>query len=44
MLTRWEPFQEMLNLRRTVDRLFDNVSTDNVWAQSATWGLAVDVW
>lgn len=43
MLTRWDPFQEMLNLRRTVDRLFDNVSTDNAWAQSATWGLAVDV-
>ena len=43
MLTRWDPFQEMLNLRRTVDRLFDNVSTDNAWAQSVTWGLAVDV-
>jgi HSP20 family protein len=43
MLTRWDPFQEMLNLRRTVDRLFDNSSTDNAWAHSATWGLAVDV-
>lgn len=42
MLTRWDPFQEMLNLRRTVDRLFDNVSPDREW-QTATWGLAVDV-
>jgi HSP20 family protein len=43
MLTRWDPFQEMLNLRRTVDRLFDNASADNVWAQPTAWGLAVDV-
>jgi HSP20 family protein len=42
MLTRWDPFQEMLNLRRTVDRLFDNVSTDHEW-QPMQWGLAVDV-
>jgi HSP20 family protein len=43
MLTRWDPFQEMLNLRRTVDRLFDNASPDREWAQSIMWGLAVDV-
>jgi HSP20 family protein len=43
MLTRWDPFQEMLNLRRTVDRLFDNVGTDREWMQPATWSLAVDV-
>jgi HSP20 family protein len=43
MLTRWDPFQEMLNLRRTVDRLFDNASADSVWAQPTAWGLAVDV-
>ena len=43
MLTRWDPFQEMMNLRRTVDRLFDNVSTDHDWAQPTQWGLAVDV-
>ncbi len=43
MLTRWDPFQEMLNLRRTVDRLFDNVGTDHEWAQPGMWGLAVDV-
>jgi HSP20 family protein len=43
MLTRWDPFQEMLNLRRTVDRLFDNASPDREWTQSTMWGLAVDV-
>ena len=43
MLTRWDPFQEMLNLRRTVDRLFDNTSPDREWGQSTMWGLAVDV-
>jgi HSP20 family protein len=43
MLTRWDPFQEMLNLRRTVDRLFDNASPDHEWAQPPLWGLAVDV-
>jgi HSP20 family protein len=43
MLTRWDPFQEMLNLRRTVDRLFDNAGTDHEWAQPGMWGLAVDV-
>jgi HSP20 family protein len=42
MLARWDPFQEMLNLRRTVDRLFDNVSPDHEW-QPTQWGLAVDV-
>ena len=43
MLTRWDPFQEMLNLRRTVDRLFDNASSDHDWAQNPMWGLAVDL-
>ena len=43
MLTRWDPFQEMLNLRRTVDRLFDNVGSDGEWSQPSMWGLAVDV-
>ncbi len=43
MLTRWDPFQEMLNLRRTVDRLFDNVGQEREWAQSPLWGLAIDM-
>jgi HSP20 family protein len=43
MLTRWDPLQEMLNLRRTVDRLFDNVTPEHDWSQPAMWGLAVDM-
>lgn len=43
MLTRWDPFQEMLNLRRTVDRLFDNANSDGEWNQPTMWGLALDV-
>ncbi len=43
MLTRWDPFQEMLNLRRTVDRLFDNAGSDRDWMQPTMWSLAVDM-
>ncbi len=45
MLTRWDPFREMMNLRRTVDRLFDNTvgAQGEEWAQPATWGLSLDV-
>ncbi len=43
MLSRWDPFQEMLNLRRTVDRFLDNVNNDRDWTQPMNWGLAVDV-
>ncbi len=42
-LTRWDPFPEMLNLRRTVDRLFDNAGSDRDWLQPSTWGLAIDM-
>ena len=44
MLTRYDPFQEMLTLRRAVNRLFEN-SFDAVadTVQSATWGLALDL-
>ncbi|MBN2148475.1 MAG: Hsp20/alpha crystallin family protein [Anaerolineales bacterium] len=45
MLARWDPFSELMNLRRTVDRLFDNtVGTQGEdWTQQVTWGLALDV-
>jgi HSP20 family protein len=45
MLTRWDPFNELMNLRRTVDRLFDNTvsSQGEDWTQAVTWGLALDV-
>jgi HSP20 family protein len=44
MLTRWDPFQEMLNLRQTVDKLFDTTLSDlNNTSQPMSWGLALDV-
>ncbi len=44
MLTRWDPFQEMMNLRTTVDRLFEGAyGQSNLTTQAANWGLALDV-
>ena len=43
MLTRWDPFQEMMSLRRAVDRLFDNMTPEGNWQPQTTWGLALDV-
>ena len=44
MLTRYDPFQEMLNLRSVVDRLFDaGISPLDTNARSLTWGMPLDV-
>lgn len=44
MLTRWDPFREMLSLRREMDRLFDNVlSGSQAGWQPTSWDLALDV-
>ena len=43
MLTRWDPFQEMINLRSAVDRLFDTSFGPADHQQPVTWGLALDV-
>jgi HSP20 family protein len=44
MLTRWDPFQDMITLRNAVDRLLDNtISPLSNTQQSAAWGLALDV-
>jgi len=43
MLTRWDPFQEMINLRSAVDRLFDTSFGPAENHQPTTWGLALDV-
>ena len=44
MLTRWDPIHEMLNLRNTVDRLFETTLNDqNVTTQPMVWGLPLDV-
>lgn len=43
MITRWDPFREMVTMRRAVDRLLENSVTDqNEWPQ-AEWNLALDV-
>ena len=44
MLTRFDPFQEMMTLRRAMDRMFDgNISPESNWQQPSAWGLALDV-
>jgi HSP20 family protein len=44
MLTRWDPFQEMWNLRSAVDRLFDSsLGLQSGWQQPEAWGLALDI-
>lgn len=43
MLTRWDPFQEMINLRSAVDRLFDTSFGPADHQQPTSWGLALDV-
>jgi HSP20 family protein len=44
MLTRWDPFREMMAIRNTMDRMFDSAltGTSTNW-QPATWDLALDV-
>jgi HSP20 family protein len=42
MLTRWDPFREMVSMRRAMDRLIDN-SFGEEMAQTPEWGLALDV-
>lgn len=43
MLTRWDPFREMVAMRRAVDRLMENSLGDQSdWAK-AEWALALDV-
>ena len=44
MLTRWDPFREMLSLRNRMDRLFDRAYDSQMdWPETTTLGLALDV-
>ena len=43
MLTRYDPFREMLAIRNTMERLLDNAATSPSTLQPATLGLALDV-
>ena len=42
MLTRWDPFREMLSMRRQMDRLFDR-ALEPSWSEAPLWDLALDV-
>ena len=42
MLTRWDPFREMVGMRRAMDRLIEN-SFGSELGEETTWGLPLDV-
>ena len=42
MLTRWDPFRDMLSMRRAMDRLFDR-AIEPSWSDTTMWDLALDV-
>ena len=44
MLTRWDPFREMMAIRHTMDRMFDSAlaAPASNW-QPMSWDLALDV-
>lgn len=42
MLTRWDPFREMISMRRAMDRLIDSSLTDENGG-TPEWGLPLDV-
>ena len=44
MLTRWDPLKDMVNLRNTVDRMFETTLNDlDMNTQTLSWGLPLDV-
>ena len=44
MLSRWDPFREMVSMRRAVDRLIENsMGNGDEWSQQAEWSLPLDV-
>lgn len=43
MLSRWDPFREMVAMRRAVDRLIENSMGGEDWNQASEWGLPLDV-
>ena len=43
MLTRYDPFREMLAIRNTMERLIDSAMTGTSTLQPATLGLALDI-
>lgn len=43
-LSRWDPYREMMNFRRLMDRFFeDSLMNEGDWNQPVRWQLPVDV-
>jgi HSP20 family protein len=44
-LIRWDPFREMVSMRRSMDRLFDDFISEQPgeWGKLLPWDLALDV-
>ncbi len=43
MLTRWDPFRDLVTMRRAMDRLMENSLTDEHDEFTSEWGLPLDV-
>lgn len=43
MLANWDPFREMMTMRRAVDRLIENSVGRDDWSQTSEWDLPLDV-
>ncbi len=43
MLTRWDPFRDLVTMRRAMDRLMENSLTDEHDDVTSEWGLPLDV-
>lgn len=43
MITRWDPYREMISMRRAMDRLMESTLDDEGHTAAPNWGLALDV-
>lgn len=42
-VVRWDPFREMMQMRRSVDRMMDQAMDGSGWDEPMRWALPVDV-
>lgn len=43
-LTRWDPFRDMMIMRRSMDRILENFFGESSdWTEPVTWGIALDL-
>lgn len=43
MITRWDPYRELLGMRRAMDRLMESSLGDGETDTTSQWGVALDV-